>query len=264
MLAVFRRTMRDLRKGLVGWSIGIVGLVLMMGALWPTIRDMDMQTLLDAYPEALQELFNVDAYATGAGFFNAEMFSAMLPILFITYGIGVGAKLLAREEENGTMDVLLSTPLSRSELLLGKALAGFTGITVLGGVNVVSTLAVGAVFDMGLPVGWAIGATSAMVLMGLVFGGLAFAVGSVVGSRARAIAISATVAVAGYAFYVASAIVDAVGDWAWLTPFHHAVGVGPAADASAGIPLGYLWLALGTLLFVAVGRPIFNRRDIGI
>lgn len=263
-MVVFRKTMRDLRKGLIGWSIGIVGLVVVIGLIWPTIRDMDMAALLDAYPEPLRELFNIEAFTTGAGFMNAELFSMMMPILFMTYGIGVGAKLLAREEENATMDVLLSTPLSRSELLVGKALAMLAGLFVLGLAVFVSTWVTGAIFSMDIGVGYALGASLAMVLMGAVFGGLAFAVAAVVGRRGRAIAVAATAAVASYAFYIAAAIVDGLGDFEWLTPFYHAVGVGPAADASAGIPLGYLWLAIGAVVFVAATRPVFRRRDIGV
>ncbi len=263
-MVVFRKTTRDLRKGLIGWSIGIVGLVVVIGLIWPTIRDMDMAALLDAYPEPLRELFNIEAFTTGAGFMNAELFSMMMPILFMTYGIGVGAKLLAREEENATMDVLLSTPLSRSELLVGKALAMLAGLFVLGLAVFVSTWVTGAIFSMDIGVGYALGASLAMVLMGAVFGGLAFAVAAVVGRRGRAIAVAATAAVASYAFYIAAAIVDGLGDFEWLTPFYHAVGVGPAADASAGIPLGYLWLAIGAVVFVAATRPVFRRRDIGV
>ena len=260
---VFRRTMRELRKSLVGWSIGIAGLVGVIGLLWPTIREMDMAALLDAYPEALRELFNVEAFTTGAGFMNAELFSMMTPVLFITYGIGTGARLLAREEESGTMDVLLSTPLSRSELLVGKALAMVTGLVVLGAVVAASTWLVGTAFSMDIGIGYTLGVALAMVLIGGVFGGLAFAVAAVVGRRSRAIAVSATAAAAAYALYIAAAIVDSVGDWNWLTPFHHAVGVGPPADPAAGIPLGFLWLALGALAFIAAGRPIFRRRDLG-
>lgn len=262
-IVMFKKTMRDLRKGLVGWSIGVAGLIWLMALLWPTIRDMDMESFIDAYPEPLRELFNVEAFTTGAGFMNAELFSMLMPILFITYGIGVGARLLAREEENGTMDVLLSTPLSRSQLLIGKVGALTSGVLLLGFVQFVSLLSGGFVMDMELTFSWAVGVSVAMVLMALVFGGLAFAVAAVVGSRGRAIAIAATAAVAAYAFYIASAIVDQVGTVEWLTPFYHAVGVGPANESGAAIPLGYLWLAISAIVFVAAARPVFHRRDIG-
>lgn len=263
-MVVLRRTLRDLRKGLIGWGIGVAGLIWLIALLWPTIRDMDMGALIDAYPEPLRELFNIEAFTTAAGFMNAELFSMMMPILFITYGIGVGARLLAREEENETMDILLSTPLSRSQLLVGKAAALVSGIVILATVQFFALLSGGFVMDMELTVGWAFGVSLSMALIAFVFGGLAFAVASVVGSRGRAIAVSATAAVAAYAFYIASAIVDGVRDIEWLTPFYHAVGIGPTAEASAGIPIGYLWLGLAAVVFVAATRPVFQRRDIGV
>lgn len=263
-MIVFRNTMNDLRRGLIGWSVGLAALVAMMAALWPTIRDMDMEAFIDAYPEALRELFNVEQFTTGAGFLNAELFSMFVPILFITYGIGVGARLLAREEEQGTIDVLLSTPLSRQRLLTEKAAALVTGIVILGAVLFASTWLLAMPFDMGIGVAYAFGVSLAMVLIGLVFGGLAFAVAAVVGSRGRAVAVAAAAAAASYTFYIASAIVEGVGEWEWLTPFYHAVAIGPAANAADPIPLGYLWLALGAIGFVAATQPRFVRRDIGV
>lgn len=260
---VYRKTLRDLRRGLVGWGIGIAALVGMMVALWPTIRDMDLASLVSQYPEAMQELFNIDDIATGPGFLNAELFSGLLPILFITYGVGVGARVVAREEDAGTLDVLLSTPLSRTRLLLEKAAAVGTGIVALGLVLFASTWLLSAPLGMGVGVGYAAGASLAMVLLGTLFAGVAFAIAAVTGSRGKAIAISAAAAVAGYAFYIAAGIVEVIADWETLNPFHHAVGVGPASDGAAGLPVGFLWLLLAALLLTAAARPVFLRRDIG-
>jgi hypothetical protein len=79
-----------------------------------------------------------------------------------------------------------------------------------------------------------------------------------------AIAVSVSLAVAGYVFYLMAALVDGLEGWKWITPFHHAIGVGPAIDGSAGIPLGYSWLALAAIVVVIAVRPAFCRRDIGL
>jgi ABC-2 type transport system permease protein len=261
--SVYTKTLRDLRKGFIGWTIGTVALVGFVVVLWPTIRDMDM-SVLDEYPAELRELFSFDAINTGPGYLNSQLFTSMLPIMFIIYGVGAGARLLAREEDAGTLDVLLSTPLSRTRLMVDKAAAAATGLLGLGLVVFVSTWTMAAPAEMGVSARYTAGASLAMVLLGLLYGAIAYSVTAATGRRSVAIAISVSLAVAGYVFYLMAALVDALESWNWITPFHHALGVGPAIDASAGIPLGYLWLAIATVMVVGLVRPIFHRRDLGL
>jgi ABC-2 type transport system permease protein len=260
---VYTKTQRDLRKGFIGWTIGIVALVGFVVAVWPTIRDMDL-SMLEEYPAEMRELFNFDAINTGPGYLNSQLFTSMLPIMFIIYGVGAGARLLAREEDSKTLDVLLSTPLSRTRLMLDKAAAAATGLVGLGLVVFLSIWAMAAAADMGVSARYAAGASLAMVLLGLLYGAIAYSVTAVTGKRSLAIAVSVSLAVAGYVFYLMAALVDTLESWSWVTPFYHALGVGPAIDGSAGIPLGYLWLAIAPVVVIAAVRPIFQRRDIGL
>ncbi|MFC2177075.1 ABC transporter permease subunit [Actinomycetota bacterium] len=260
---VYTKTLRDLRKGFIGWTIGTVALIGFVVVSWPFIRDMDM-SFLDEYPAEMRELFSFDAINTGPGYLNSQLFTSMLPIMFIVYGIGAGARLLASEEDTRTMDVLLATPLSRTRLMLDKAAAAATGLVGLGLVVFLSIWAMASLADMGVSARYTAGASLAMVLLGLLYGAIAYSATAVTGKRSVAIAVSVSLAVAGYVFYLMAALVDALESWKWVTPFHHAIGVGPAIDGSAGIPLSYLWLAIGAVLAVAVSRPIFQRRDIGL
>ena len=56
----------------------------------------NVDVLLGQYPEAFGELFDVEAITTGPGFLNAEMVSIIAPVLFLVYGIGRGARAMAR------------------------------------------------------------------------------------------------------------------------------------------------------------------------
>ena len=95
--SVFTKTLRDQRRGLVGWSIGTAATVLLMAAIWPSFSDIDIDALLAQYPKALLDAFNVRAMSTGAGYLNAELFSLMLPAIFIVFAVGRGARVLAGE-----------------------------------------------------------------------------------------------------------------------------------------------------------------------
>jgi beta-exotoxin I transport system permease protein len=257
---VFLKSLRDQRRTLVGWSIGVVALVLLMSAIWPTFRDMpDLKQFLANYPKQFGRLFNVDAMLSGSGYLNAELFSIMLPVLFVVFGIARGARLIAGEEEAGTLEVLLVTPVSPVRLLLQQAAALATSLAALGTVLFVSVAASSALFDMRVPVAQAAAAALAMSLLGIEHGYLALAVGAITGRRSLAVAVAAVVAALGYVLHLAGQLLDAVRDWQPVSPFHQAIHGGPLGG---GLPVSYLWMALAAVVFVVAASPVFQRRDI--
>jgi len=257
---VFLKSLRDQRRALLGWGIGIAALVLLESALWPSIRDMpDLNAFLANYPEPMRKLFNLEDFGTGAGFVNVELFGTMLPVLFIIYGIGRGARMVAGEEEAGRLDVLLVTPVSTTRLVLQQAAALAAALAALGGVLYVAVLSASVLFDLGVGAADLAGATLAMVLLGVEFGWLALAVGAATGKRAAAIGVATTAAVGAYVLYVAGQLVDAVQAWQPLSPFHQALTGGPLG---AGLPAAYAWMPAAAAVVLAAALPVFNRRDI--
>jgi ABC-2 type transport system permease protein len=257
---VYLKSLRDQRRGLVGWSVGIVLLVLLESALWPSIRDVaDLDEFLASYPEAMRELFNLEEFATGTGFLNAELYSALLPILFLVYGVSRGARAVAGEEEAGTLDVLLVTRVSPARLVLQQAAALATGVAALGAVTFVAVIGFSAAFGLGVTAGAAATGSLAMVLLGVEFGWLALAVGAATGRRVVAMSVATVLAVGAYVLYVAGALVDAIGPWAPLSPFHQAIEGGPLG---AGLPGVYAWMVLAGLAVLLASLPVFDRRDI--
>ncbi len=257
---VFLKSLRDQRRSLLGWSIGVVALVMLMSAIWPSFRDMpDLKQFLDNYPKQFGKLFNIDAMLNGSGYLNAELFSIMLPVLFVIFGIARGARMIAGEEEAGTLEVLLVTPVSPVRLLLQQAAALATTLGALGVVLFLAIAGASGVFGLGVPVGQAAAAALAMALLGLEHGYLALAVGAVTGRRSLAIAGASVVAVLGYVLYIAGQLVDRVSHWQPVSPFYQAIHGGPLGG---GLPVSFGWIILATLAFVAVAAPVFNRRDI--
>lgn len=259
---LYLKTLRDQRHALVGWSIGVSLLVLVECALWPSVRDMPhWDELISSYPQAMKDLFDVDAMTTGRGFLDAELFTLLLPALFIVFGIGRGARLVAGEEEDGTLEILLVTPLSTTRLLLEKAAALATSLLALGGVLAATTQVCSWVFGLGLrPVESLLGAL-AVTLLGLEFGVLALAVGAATGRRTVALGVATVAATAAYVLYAAAAIVDSLSGWRPWSPFDQVLSEGPLATS---FPASATWVVLVTLAVVAVAAAWFGRRDITV
>jgi ABC-2 type transport system permease protein len=257
---VYWKTLYDERRGLGAWAIAIMVLVGLESALWPSLRDMpDMKEIYAKFPEELGKLFDFDAMTTGPGFLNAELFTLMLPILFLVYGIGHGARLLAGEEEAGTLDLLLVQPITGARIVLHKALALFTCVAVLGLALFVATTGMSLVFGLGISAGQAAAGSLAMVLLGAEYGALALAIGALAGRRAIAIAIASSAASAAYVLYAAGLMIDSLEPWRPLSPFDQALSGGPLG---AGLQAGYLWLAGGAIVLTLLAMPALDGRDI--
>jgi ABC-2 type transport system permease protein len=257
---VFLKSLRDQRRALFGWGVGVLLLVVLEAALWPSVRGMpDLQQFLAGYPEAMRQLFNLEDFGTGTGFMNAELFSALLPVLFIVFAVGRGARMLAGEEEAGTLDVVLVTPVSTVRLLLQLAAALAVAVATLGAVVYLSLSVSSPLFGLGIGAAHLAGASLAMVLLGVEFGWLALAVGAVTGRRGLAIGVASAAAVGAYVLYVAGEFVGAIEPWQSLSPFHQALTGGPLG---AGLRAEYVWMAAAAATFMTIALPVFDRRDI--
>lgn len=258
--SVYSKSLRDQRRGLLGWSIGVVLIVLLESAIWPTFSDMSgMQDFLKNYPEAMRKLFNLDQFTTGTGFLNAELFTFMLPILFLVFAIGRGARGVAGEEERGTLEVLLLNGVSPIRLALEQAAVLITSAVILGLALFGSIVVCSAIFGLGIPIAFAASGALSMTLLGTEFGLIAAAIGAATGKRVPAIAGASILAVAAYVLHVAAQLVTAITPWGPWSPFHQAIGSGPMG---VGLPLAFLWLALGGFVCLLAALPVFDRRDI--
>ena len=261
MIPTLLRTLRDLRRGIVGWAVGVVAIVGVMAAFWPSMQDFrEFEDLLQAYPEPMLELFNMEAFTTGAGFMNTELFSFMLPMLFAIFGISRGAKLIAGQEETGVLETVWCQPQPRWRVLASHAMALATAMAVLGVALLGSLVVANVAVDLNVPITELAASSASMVLFGLEFGLLSLAVGAATGRKGLAIGVSSVAAVAAYIVYVMARLVDVFDGWEVISPVQHALRDGPLGTGWA--PGSLLAMALGGLLVLALAAPVLERRDI--
>ena len=113
MRSLFAKTLYDARKSLLGWILGLVaaaGLVLVM---YPVVRTGSYQETLENSPETLLSAFGMDRdmdLTMGSGYLTAYLFGMMVPLLLMVFAISHGARLVAGEEDRGTLDLLAALP----------------------------------------------------------------------------------------------------------------------------------------------------------
>jgi len=130
------KSLRDIQRGFLWWSVGLAGFVALIVSVWPTVHsNPGLNKLAQDYPKALQAFLAFGGavdYSSPAGYLGIELFSLMVPLLLLVAAIGTGAGSIAGEEERGTLELLLANPVSRTKVVLEKTVALLCELTGLG------------------------------------------------------------------------------------------------------------------------------------
>jgi ABC-2 type transport system permease protein len=253
---------RDHWKGTTVWTIGLVLLVAVEQWVYPSIRDSaaGMAQLIEAYPEAMRAMFRMEDYTSGTGFLNVELFSIMVPIAFIAIGASWGSTATADEEERGTADLLLTFPVSRTQVIVTKMIAAVVTLLALALVLWVSLLVGNRLIDVDIGLGNLLSTCLLQALLGILFCGVGFLVGAVTGRRGIALGVAITLALAAFLAYSLAPMAEGFERLNPVNPFAWTLGGNPLVN---GLDAGYaLRLAVVALVLFACSVLAFRRRDI--
>lgn len=261
---VFLKSLRDERWPMVWWSAGLGLFAAMMIAFFPSIRgNDDFNVMLESYPENLKALFGLSELTditSAVGFFNAEVFGFMAPLLFVIHGVVLGSGAIAGEEGRGSLEILLTEPISRGKLVVQKAAAMIANAISLGLVLWIVLVIGTLIIDIDLRVLHLAAITFSTVLLGVTFGALAFAAGCFTGSRGTSVAIVAAVAVGTYLLNAASGIVSYMEAAKWLSPFFYYNAANPLAN---GLNPAHAAAMMATIaILLGAGYLGLRRRDL--
>jgi ABC-2 type transport system permease protein len=259
---VLREALRERRRSVVWWTLGLAALVALNLAFYPSVRDDPaLSDYAKDLPESVRALFaggELDI-ASPAGYLNSQVFALMAPLILLIFAIGAGSGAVAGEEERGTLDLLLAHPLRRRDyafqrfLALAALVAGLTMVLL-------ATVVVGArLVDLEIGVGRVVAASVSVGLLALLFATTALAAGAIRPGRAKAIAVATGVALAAWIFDGLAQSVDALEPWRTLSPYYHALGQNPLRE---GPPWdGWTLLLIATAALAALAALGFERRD---
>lgn len=259
---ILRRELRGHLRALSAWCVGIVAYIGLVASIFPSIEgSADFDELVEGYPEALRELFGLEAgtFSTGAGFLDAELFSLVLPLLVLVLAIGSGARAWAGEEDAGRLELLLSYPVRRRSAVLWKGLAVAAEIAVAGLAAFAAIALLDPLLGLDLSVGRLAAGVGGVALLALLYGWLALGMGAAWPSRIAALGVPAAFAAVGY-------LVNGLHGLAgWLDPLRFAspwwwIGTAPLRDGIR--PEGAAVVAAAAAAVLVAGALLVERRDL--
>ena len=232
----------------------------MIGPMYAVMLDDTLKSLGDQFPEALLALFGGGDMGTPEGFYQIEMFGMTIPIAIIVVTVVIGTAALAGEEKTNTMGLLLANPVRRSTIVIQKTWTMILYALVVGFSAFLGVAAGSLLGNLGMDLGNIAATCVLATLLGLVFGGMALALGAATGRTQ--IASYGAVGMAVIAFIVNGFLPlnDSTAGWARVSPFYYYLSSDPLVN---GMHWGHAVILSGLFVFLlALSIVVFQHRDL--
>jgi ABC-2 type transport system permease protein len=266
MITIFRHALARSWGQILVWGLCLALLGMFLVPFYDTMASQKEQLigLLQSYPPELMSFFyprgDASTMFTPEGYLTIEFFSYM-PLIVGIYAILVGSGLLAGDEENGTLDLVLAHPVSRAALFFGRLLAFAVATAVI-----LFIVWLGFVIIMNwstLKVDWGKMALPFLSLLAamLFFGTLALLLSMVLPSRRAAAMVAGILLVASF-FITSLARVDKnLETVARFSPLNYY----QSGEAVKGLNGEWFWgLLVCAALLTVLAWWRFGRRDIRV
>lgn len=265
MISIIKWTLWQKRYSIMWWSIAVIGFILLNLVFYPTFKDQaaELDKSLSQLPESAKALFAGSSdFASPVGYLNSQIFFLMLPMLLTILTIGLGSSIVAKEEREGTIELLLARPVSRNKLLLSKSIASIVILIIVSTMAFLSIAITIKIVDLTVPIRYISIATLSAVILALCFGSIAFMLTMLSkGSKAASIGIATFIAFGGYIIASLSTTVDWLKTPSKVFPAYY---YKPEDILRGNIDWRYLLFPLVIIIISAiVSWWSFNNRDIG-
>lgn len=250
-----------LRAGVI-WAVSIGGIIFLTVAMWPAFKgDAEItNSIMNALPGGVVQAFGLEGFGTPAGFLRGNLYDFFLPLLMAGAAVGFANSLTAAEEDAGRLEVMLTQPVTRQAVFLGRTIAVAAWVLVIALVATATQFVSDAVFDLQIGADRLLGALVLSTLLALFIGALTLAVAGLGARSGLVLGVGLLVAVGGCIVAQLFPLSSALAEFAHLSPWDWAFASDPLVN---GADLWrYLVLAVPAILLVALGTWAFVRRDV--
>jgi len=263
MMAEFRQAFYKLRGAMIGWTIGIGLYGVMMAYLFPFMSDMGevVEEFMAMFPPAMSAFFeNIYRISTPVGFIDVYYFSYLHLIIGIL-AISVGAGLVAADEERGSLDLVLSHPISRTRLFMGRWLALEAVLLIILGVGWLTWVIPAQRVGLGLSAGELLRPFLPLMAALLLFGAIAAFLSMVLPSARMAGMLTGAFLVGNYLLRGLGNISDRLERILTYTPLRYY----QSGEAIEGLNINWLLgLVAASVVFFVLALLLFQKRDIRV
>ncbi len=250
------------RRAIALWCVAVAAVATMYTSFYPSVGGAKMAVMMDAMPPDLVSALGMEDLASAAGYVSSTVYALLGAILTLVCVIGLGARLVAGSEEDGTLELEATAPVSRTRVYGERLLALWVVVLAVTGAVGLVILGLSAVLDLGLRPPNVAAATVSLLAFAGALGTLALAVGAATGRRSVALGAAAGVAVLAYLGSYLGPLVNRAGWLQTVSPYDWYIGEDPLSTGFD--PAGLAMLAAFALVCATAGLLVFRRRDLAV
>lgn len=262
MLALFSRKLGKNLWMILGWGLGLAVLGYFLFDIYETMFGMnvDLQQMMAAFPEEMMAFFggDVDVFDP-EGFIHLEFFS-YIPIILGIVAVSGATGLIVKKEEEGSLELILAQPVSRSAVFWGKLLALLVTIILIlaitwGGF----ALGLAGTDSFDLDQGQLILPFVSLFAVLLLFLGLALMLSMILPTSGSANLVTNFLLIASFFITSLAQIEDRLEVMNRFSPLRYYQG----GKALSGLNIDHLLLLFGvSLVFILAAWLLFEKRDL--
>lgn len=239
----------------------LVGLIV---GIYPSIAraDIDYEAYIESLPPELQNTFGATVgLGSVEGFLVAELYGFVWVLILGIYFAYAAASLVAGDVEDGSMELLLVNPITRTRIVVGKYLGLLPSVVFVNAVGALAVVGFVALIGETLTVRALVALHALFVLYHAACAGVGLVASVSTRSQRRAQVVS--IAVLFVTYVVDSLTLDT--DWEWAGAIslsrHFDPGEVLVEETIAWSDVGILVVV--TLALVVLSAETFERRDVG-
>lgn len=264
MIELSKKIWRDHWVGITLISVGLLVYGWLFAALFPTFEKIDINQLIDQYPEALKsflsESFDISTFA---GFLDIEYFSLVWVIIVGGYLISFATSEISKEVETKTIESLLSLPISRFKIIFTKWLNMALITIFLIAISTFPLIGFAAIYGISLS------AMSMLMIsiLGFLFfmsiGSFTMALAVLFNERNKAVFIPIVVLLFGYIWNSLGRFIESIENFRFFSIFYFFDSARALVDKQIGLASIFVFLGI-IVISTAFAFYWFNRRDFAI
>ena len=250
-------------KNIMIWSVSMFLLAVIFSGLYDSFK-VEITDMLGNAPKLMEAMIGPvsEDSITPEIWLGIELYGLLFPILLAVIAVSAGASAIGTEEESGTIELILASPISRGRVVLEKSLGIMIQLGIVSGFLWVG-IAIGSLlfpFDVSLTnvlsataMGWIFGTTVAYITM---------SIQSLKGRKGLALGVGSGFVGLSYVMMVISGLLNGLNSLKYTSLFNYYDGrsvlINGLNETSFAVMLGL------SGLFLVVSLYGFYNRDIGI
>lgn len=259
---LFQKTFRDQRWSIFWWSTGFLFISFYLSYFYPYFSgNSEIFKVIKTLPPVLKNfLGDLTNLASPEGFFSLQPFMFFAPVFVIIFSISKGGDVVAGEVGKGTLDVLLSKPISRAGVIFEKTMASVLSLFLIDLIFFISFFISLHIFKIKIDVVNLASIIFSLFLLSLSFFSISVFIGVISLKKKVVNGVVGGLAFVSLIFNSYASAVKSLKTISYFTPFYYYNGNSPLVN---GLDPKYVLIQASiAAIFFAFSILLFKKRDL--